>query len=169
MAERPRRVYLTGFMAAGKTAVGRLLARELGYRFVDLDSEIEKRCGESIREVFERQGEVGFRDLEHSALEATAVEPGVVVATGGGAMVFERNRDLIRRLGISVWLDPGFETILGRLDEDERRRRPLFEDEEQARALYEQRLDAYQMADLRVEISDADTAEAVVARIAKLI
>ena len=128
------RIYLTGFMAAGKTAVGGALAALLGYRFIDLDRQIEARAGLSAAEIFERRGEEAFRELEHRALEGTANLRQTVIATGGGAMTFERNRALIRRLGLSVWLDPGFEIILARLDEAGRRRRPLFRDPEQARS-----------------------------------
>lgn len=164
---RPSRIFLTGFMASGKTAVGSALADRLGYRFLDLDREVEARAGASVREIFARRGEAAFRDLEHRALAATAAAGEVVVATGGGAVVFERNRALIRRLGVSVWLDPGFETLLARLDEEGRRERPLLRDPEQARRLYESRLGAYARADLRIEIAADETAPEVAARIAR--
>lgn len=168
-AAPPSRIYLTGFMAAGKTAVGAALAALLGLRFLDLDREVERRAGTSIRRIFERQGEAAFRDLEHTALRATASLDSVVVATGGGTMAFERNRSLIRELGICVWLDASFETVVARLDAAGQSRRPLFRSRDEARALYDERLPAYRMADFRVAVSQADTATGVAARIARLL
>ena len=164
----PSRIYLIGFMAAGKTAVGGALAASLDVRFVDLDREIETDTGLEVRQIFELRGEEAFRDLEHRALERTAAVPRAVIATGGGLMTFERNRALLRRLGLSVWLDPGFETILARLDAAGRLRRPLFRDPEQARELYRQRRGAYARSDLRIAVAADETAEAVAARIARL-
>lgn len=162
------RIYLTGFMGAGKTVVGQALAALLGCRFVDLDRRIEARTGLSVEEIFERRGEEAFRDLEHRALAGTADLRPAVIATGGGLMTFERNRELLRRLGVSVWLDPSFDTILARLDEDGRRRRPLFRDPDRARRLHRERLAAYARADFRIAVEAVETAEEVAARIARL-
>ena len=85
------RIYLTGFMGCGKTTVGRLLARRLGAPFVDLDDEVERRAGMTVREIFERQGEPAFRQMEAEALRGTLALPDVVVAMGGGTMAFEAN------------------------------------------------------------------------------
>lgn len=163
------RIYLVGFMAAGKTTVGAALAEILGGRFMDLDREIEAIAGERVHRIFERHGETHFRRLEHRCLERTADVADAVIATGGGTMAFERNREAIRHLGVSVWLDPGFETLLDRLTRSTRSRRPMFEDEEQARALYHRRLDAYRMADLRIEIPPDGTVRSVAASIALLL
>ena len=78
------RIYLTGFMGSGKSTVGRLLAARLGFPFLDLDEDIERRAGMRVREIFELHGEPVFRRMEREALEATAALPDVVVATGGG-------------------------------------------------------------------------------------
>ncbi|MCP3957570.1 MAG: shikimate kinase [bacterium] len=160
------RIYLIGFMAAGKTKVGISLSGLLGYRFCDLDQEIEGQVGASVREIFERRGEDSFRDLEHGCLERTASFENAVIATGGGTMTFERNRALIRDSGVSVWLDPSFEILLERLARGARGSRPLFRDEEQARSLYDSRLDAYRMADLRIETMAEDTPGGVAGKIA---
>ena len=163
------RVYLVGFMACGKTAVGSALAARLGVRFIDLDREIETAAGAEVATIFARGGEAVFRDFEHQALRRTSAAAATVVATGGGIMTVERNRALIRELGTSVWLDASFDVILDRLDARGRRKRPLFQDEEQAERLYRNRLADYRRADLRVAIDIADTASGVAARIADLL
>lgn len=166
---RGPRLYLTGFMAAGKTAVGSALAENLGRVFCDLDAVIEQEAGETVREIFARRGEAAFRDLEHECLGRTAELAGAVIATGGGTMSFARNRELIRRLGVSVWLDPPFDTLLARLRRSVAADRPLYGDENETRALYHRRLDAYRMSDLRIEPSSGESAPSVAARIAHLL
>ncbi len=163
------RIYLVGFMAAGKTAVGRALAGILGIRFEDLDQMIEESAGARVDEIFEHHGEDRFRDREHECLERTGAVERAVIATGGGAMTFERNRAVIGRLGTSVWLDPPLEVLFERLERGGRAKRPLFRGREQARRLYHRRRDAYRMADLRIEPTAGDTAEGVAARIAALL
>lgn len=163
------RIYLTGFMGAGKTTVGTSLASALGYPFVDLDAEIEARAGVPIRGLFARDGERRFRRLERDCLAATAAREDAVIATGGGTVVADENRALIRELGLCVWLDVGFETIVARLDEAAIRRRPLFGDREQALSLYNRRVEAYRQADLRVEVQRDDEPRAVAARIEGLL
>lgn len=165
-----RRVYLVGFMGAGKTTVGRRLADELGYPFQDLDRKIERRQGMSVAEIFERHGEAAFRRLESRALDATEGLERGIFATGGGILHCEHNRSTIRRLGRSVWLDPEFETLRARCrDEGNRRLRPLWRDEGQARELYDSRREAYGRADDRIAIGAAETASEVTARIIDLI
>lgn len=162
------RVYLTGFMGAGKSSVGRVLAQTLDFSFIDLDTLIEERGGLSVAEIFELHGERAFRNLETRCLGETEVLPRVVVATGGGTVTLERNVEIIRRAGVSFWLDPSFETILGRLSEVGRAQRPRFQDEDQARALFRERQPHYARADFRVEISVSETAPDVAARICAL-
>ncbi len=164
-----RRIYLVGFMAAGKTTIGSALGDILGYPFVDLDHAIERQTGERVREIFERHGEPSFRELEHECLRHTAELAQCVIATGGGTMTFERNREVMQQLGVSVWIDPGFETLLFRLQRSQRSDRPLFREQEQTRALYHRRLDAYRMADLRIETGSEETAQGVAASIASLL
>ena len=163
------RIYLTGFMGVGKTAVGRLLAERLGVPFLDLDQEIERRAGMTVREIFEAQGEVVFRRLETEALRETLGVADLVVATGGGTMVFDGNYQLIHDHGLSVWLNPAFATIVARIGGLGKADRPLFRDERQALALYRERLPAYRRADLRVDVAPDEGPEEVAARIALLI
>lgn len=159
------RVYLCGFMGAGKTKVGRLLAGCLGCPFVDLDVEIERRGGRTVARIFAEEGERGFRRLEREALLSTGELPEAVVALGGGAFTVEENREIVGRLGLSLWLDVEFPLILRRLTPEKRQTRPLFRDEGEARALYEQRLSSYRLADLHLRIETEAPAEEVAARI----
>ena len=167
--EPKRRVYLIGFMAAGKSRVGAELATILDFEFEDLDRMIEAGTGVSIPEIFERHGETWFRDREHECLRRTETLDGAVIATGGGTMTFERNRALIDRLGVSVWLDPPFSVLLERLERGDAAKRPLFTGREQARALFHRRRRAYRMADLRLEPVSGETAHDVAARIATIL
>jgi shikimate kinase len=160
------RIYLTGFMGSGKSTVGRRLAERLGLPFVDLDGEIEGRAGMTVREIFERHGEAVFRRMENEALRATLEIPDVVVATGGGTMVFESNFRLIQAGGLSVWLNPPFAAIVARVGALGKRDRPLFRDETQALALYRERLPAYKRADLTVDVAADERPEEIAARIA---
>ena len=163
------RVYLTGFMGCGKTTVGRLLASRLGVPFVDLDEEIERRAGKSVREIFAEQGEPAFRQLEAELLRETASFPDVVVSTGGGTMVTEANARWIGANGLSVWLNPSFSTIVTRIGALGKSNRPLFRDEVQALSLYQQRLPAYRRADVTVDVTPVEEPEEIAARIALLL
>lgn len=163
------RFYLTGFMGAGKTAVGKHLSSALGYRFVDLDEAIEAQAGMSVREIFEVRREPFFRALESACLRRTERSQNTVVATGGGTVTFEQNRDLIRRLGVSIWLNPSFDLIVARIGAEGKTARPLLRSPEQARALYQRRLPAYRTADLRVDLRPDETPAAIAARIVLLL
>jgi shikimate kinase len=163
------RIYLTGFMGCGKTTVGRLLAQRLGVLFVDLDMEIERRVGMSVRQIFELQGEGAFRQMEAETLGWTLALPDAVVALGGGTMAFEANAGVIDAQGLSVWINPAFATIASRIGVRGKADRPLFKDESQALALYRERLPAYRRADLTVDVAPDEGPEEIAARIALLI
>ena len=156
-------IYLVGFMASGKTTIGRLLADDLGWSFADLDEDIEAQAGTSISEIFDKRGEEEFRRIETDAIRKRIrlIEKGrpMVVALGGGAFVQPANFELLENNGISVWLDCPFATVSERVNRASHR--PLARDENKFRELYEARRDAYQRADFRIEISGDDPAPAV--------
>lgn len=157
-----RAIYLVGFMGSGKSTVGKRLAARMGLPFVDLDDDIEAAAGCSIAEMFETAGEGAFRDAEHAALRAR-VESGAefVLALGGGAFTFERNRAVLRGAGMSVWLDVPYETALRRVSGFAHR--PLAKDPEKFRALFEKRVPDYAQADVRVPVESDDPEVAVAA------
>ena len=93
----PKRVVLVGPMGAGKSTIGRMLARELGYRFMDSDRIIEERCGADIPWIFDVEGEEGFRDRETAILSELSSQPQTVLATGGGAVMREENHPHLKR------------------------------------------------------------------------
>ncbi len=152
----PGRVYLVGFMGSGKTAIGRRVAERLGMPFVDLDAEIERTSGRTVRALFEASGEAVFRERETAFLEGTQSLPLAVVATGGGCYARAENRRVIGRLGTAVFLDVPFPTILDRMSG--KTDRPLFQSEEQARRLLVEREPFYRMAPIHVKLP-ADSIE----------
>jgi shikimate kinase len=163
------RIFLTGFMGAGKTTVGRCLASLLQLPFADLDREIEQRAGATVRVIVEGQGEPWFRRLELEALQALLEMGDTVIATGGGTLTSELGARLIREGGLSVWLNPSFATIVDRIGALGKADRPLFRDEAQVLALYRDRLPAYRKADLTVDVGPDEAPEEVAARIAMLL
>lgn len=168
-SDLPARVYLVGFMGCGKTRIGRLVADALGRGFLDVDAMIRDQAGQSIREIFEQHGEKAFRAMETECLGRTEAWSDVVIATGGGVMASETNRELLRRLGATVWLNVPFDVIVGRMSAYGRRQRPLLDDEDAARNLYEERLSSYRQADLEIQIAAGEDAAQVAARILDLI
>ena len=119
----PSNVFLVGLMGAGKSTVGRILARRLGKRFVDTDHEIEKRNGVTIPVIFEIEGEAGFRKREQEVLTDLAQEPDLVLSTGGGIVLRPENREVLREQGFVVYLSARPELLAERTRHD--RSRPL--------------------------------------------
>ena len=148
-------VILTGFMATGKSAVGRRLAQALGYRFLDTDREIEKKTALSIPRIFARHGEGYFRELERELVRELAGVRKTVIATGGGMIVPEDNYEALRRLGPIICLESRPEIILQRAAAQGNR--PLLEAPrplERIRKLLAQRRPAYARADFVLDTSD---------------
>jgi shikimate kinase len=156
-------IYLVGFMGCGKSTDGRALADELGWSFFDLDDEIEGDSGSSISEIFDRDGEEIFRTLEASALakRVKAVQSGrpQVIALGGGALMSDKNFELISNHGVMVWLDTPFEVIEKRVAGESHR--PLARDPKKLRELFEIRSPRYALADFRVEAPEEDAMSTV--------
>lgn len=151
---------MTGFMGAGKTAVGKRLAHRLGLPFVDLDREIEERSGRTIPELFRERGEAGFRALESEVLVSRGSGARSVIATGGGVVERAPNVAAMLATGRVLWLDVPFDTLLFRLARS-KEERPLFRDPEQARKLYESRLGAYARCDVKIAVEAGWSAEHV--------
>jgi shikimate kinase len=156
--KRPRRFFLIGFMGAGKTSVGRDLAKRLKIPFYDLDELIEKRLGKPIGEIFKEDGESVFRTAETRMLEEIAASDPGVVATGGGAFTRPENREIIHSSGVSIWLDAPTELILERGGRGAHR--PLWAGAEKAKILLDKRLPHYRMADVRFDVNTWSPEEA---------
>jgi shikimate kinase len=116
-------IFLVGMMGAGKTTIGKSLARALQRDFLDLDHELEARCGVRIPVIFEIEGETGFRKRERQVLNECTVRPGIVLATGGGAVLASENREALKGRGIVVYLRATVEELFRRTSRD--RNRPL--------------------------------------------
>jgi len=154
-AHHARAVFLIGFMGVGKTSVGMALSQRLGWRFVDLDRQIEARAGRTIANIFRELGEENFREMETEALSKLldALHDGdpTIVALGGGAFVQPANRTLLETAGVRViYLDAPLDELRRRLGEADSSR-PLFADAERFRLLYEQRQPHYRMAPHRIQ------------------
>ncbi len=154
---------LVGPMGSGKTSIGRRLADRFGLRFVDADHHVEQQSGATISAIFEHVGEAGFRQREAAALAGLLAGERLLVATGGGAVLGEANRRLMRERGFVVYLQAGLESQLKRLHRD--RSRPLLQrpDREQVlRELARLREPLYrEVADLVLDTDGLSAAEAV--------
>lgn len=153
------KVYLVGFMAAGKTSAAVSLAERLGWRAEDIDDLIEARERLTVTEIFARYGEPYFRAAERDILRLVLPLRNTIVATGGGTFAEADNRTAINLDGVSVWLDVPFEEIVARLPADGRR--PLAADLGQLERLYHLRRAAYQQAHVRIDASGAPVAQIV--------
>ena len=163
------KIYLVGFMAAGKTTVARALSTRLGWRAEDVDELIEARERRPIADIFAKQGEHYFRAAEREILKLLLPLRHVVVATGGGTFMDPDNRAAMNLDGLSVWLDVPFDRLLARIPADGRR--PLAADREQMERLFTMRQSAYAQAHLRVDAGAAqaeELAEQIVDRIARM-
>jgi len=163
-----KHVVLTGFMAVGKTAVGRRLAKRLGYDFVDTDQLIEQQAGMTIAEILEKLGEAGFRARERQVISELSLSKPTVIATGGGTFVDEENRRRLKHLGVVVCLVSSLETILDRVGRNDAR--PLAQGDARRRLseLYELRKPAYGKADVLVE-TEGLTVDQAVSRVSTMI
>src|SRR5208282_5914563 len=150
-----RSVVLVGMMGAGKTSVGKRLAAKLGLPFVDADAEIEVGAQLTISEIFERFGELYFREGERKVIARLLNGGPLVLATGGGAFMNATTRQNIAKYGVSIWLKPSFDILLARVRKKSNRPLLKTDDPEQTlRRLLEQRTPTYALADLTIESLD---------------
>ena len=147
------KIYLVGFMAAGKTTLARALAKRLDWQPVDIDELIEARERQTVADIFSRHGEAYFRTVERQALLEQLPPRHLVVATGGGTFADAQNRAAINGDGVSVWLDVPLERLVARVPVDGRR--PLAADRPGFERLYYQRRAAYEQAHVRLDAGRA--------------
>ena len=143
------KVYLVGFMGAGKTTVARAMGRRLGWRVEDIDERIESRERRSVAAIFAQRGEAYFRQQERQVLGELLHERQIIVATGGGTFVEPDNRALMLADGAVAWLDLPLTQVIDRVPADGRR--PLASDRAQMEQLYARRRLAYAEAHLRID------------------
>ena len=162
-----RHIIITGFMGSGKTTIARGLTRVLGCEMLDLDHVIAEREGRTASEIIEQDGEESFREVETRILrEVLKNNPTGVIALGGGAWTFERNRNLMNKHGcVTVWLDAPFELCWERILISGGSR-PLARDEGQARMLYAERRPQYALAELPVRVVANKSTDEISAEIA---
>lgn len=155
---------LVGFMGVGKSTLGRFLAQETGFSFVDLDAEIERAEGLSISQIFERQGESAFRKIESLALKNVLSSSQQIVSLGGGAMVSDENKKIIQEKGFSIYLSAMASTLAKRIKGEHR---PLVaglsesEKFEKIKTLLKDRVVHYEKCDLEISTDDCTSKEVV--------
>jgi len=137
---------MTGFMGAGKSTIGSLLASAMNWKFIDMDLLIEKQQQCSIFEIFRLQGEGCFRKIESRILHTIAQSTEAVVATGGGVLLRARNRELMKKTGVQVWLQWEFDNLVRNVMKNPSAR-PLYTDENSFRNLFNKRQKGYAGAD----------------------
>ena len=144
------RIFLVGFMCSGKSTVGNLLAKKLGWEFYDVDDLIEKEEGMSIGEIFESKGEDYFRNRELEVLFNISKFKNAVISTGGGLGANLKAMEFMKGSGLVIWIDINFETFLKRCAQDSGR--PLLrKGEDYVKELFEGRKGVYSLAHLRVD------------------
>ncbi|HLD75947.1 MAG TPA: shikimate kinase [Candidatus Norongarragalinales archaeon] len=162
---KQKNILLVGFMGSGKTTVGKALAEKRLMNFLDLDEEFEKYEGKRIVRIFEEKGESYFRDREAYILKKFSKEKSAVIATGGGIVLREDNRNLLKRLGTRVWLDASSETIYE--NTRHQKYRPLLDVQDRKEFIVcklNERKPLYEQADVRVVV-DGKTVDQIVEEI----
>lgn len=156
-------IYLVGFMGSGKTTIGRMYAEEIGWRFADLDDDVETARKKSISDLFAELGEEAFRDIETEAIRQRihTVRRGMptVLALGGGAFTREENIELLTENGITVWIDTSFDVVSRRVASSNHR--PLARDAKRFADLYETRRAFYSRAEYHIRLEGDDSKSGV--------
>lgn len=145
-----RAVYLTGFMAAGKTSIGKELGKVLDLPVIDTDHYIEEKLSSDIPSIFEREGEVYFRDEEQAALQELPRE-NVIITTGGGIVLRKQNRRFMKENGYVITLEASIDTIVERLRNDDSRPLAAGRSREKLQQVFDERQAYYHDADLVIE------------------
>ena len=156
-------IVLIGFMGAGKTTIGKVLAGQLGKTFVDLDEYIIQKAGRSIATIFEEVGESGFRQLESTAVAELSEKTGIVLATGGGTPINHNNFAKLREIGVVIYLNPSYAVLKEHLKADSSQRPLAKLNADQLLQLYQERQAWYGLADYQVTYETLDDLAAVVA------
>ncbi len=149
-----KNIVLTGFMASGKTEIGKQLARMMGFQFVDTDELVETDAGCTINEIFAERGETAFRDMETDAVKKAAAMPRAVISTGGGAVLRQENIDILRQTGVIVNLDIPDTVLLGRMQKAGGTRPLMREDADNVLKRFHSRKPFYGCCDLQITVSD---------------
>ena len=156
---RADKVYLVGFMGAGKSTLADALGRALDWRVEDIDTLVERREHMTVADIFLQHGEPYFRETEHAVLTELVPTRHMVVATGGGTFVSPVNRAVINGDGVSIWLDVSLNRVIERLPKDGRR--PLATNRSGMERLFHTRQLAYRHAHMRLDAERASTGELV--------
>ncbi|GBC88087.1 Shikimate kinase [bacterium HR13] len=148
-----KRIFLIGFMCSGKSTVGKELAKSLSWKFCDLDEEVQKEEGMSIKEIFELKGEDYFRKRELEVLKLLVLEDNAVISTGGGLGANKEALELMKRHGLVVWLDVSFDAFLQRCKNAQER--PLLKKSlEELKKLYQERKKIYSQAHAHIDTKE---------------
>jgi shikimate kinase len=158
------KVYIVGFMCAGKTTIGRELSSRIAAPFFDLDDLVEASENMKIKDIFDVHGEPYFRKRERDILRSTKHLDRAVIATGGGTFTFDENIQFIQSEGLSVYLSAPYSLLRSRIG-DKAGERPLFRDDVAAHELYSARTKYYRMADVTIEVRDDETPAEIVERL----
>ena len=156
-----RNIFLIGMMGSGKSQTGPDLAKKINYAFVDIDDVIEKAAKLSIAEIFEKDGESVFRELEKQVLKEISQHHSLVIATGGGLVTLPENWGILHQ-GIVIWLDLDLKRSIRRIEGDDKKR-PLLDDSDDMSQtfsrVYESRKLIYSESDLRIQVEDESPSE----------
>jgi len=158
------KIYLVGFMGAGKTTIGRELATRVDAPFFDLDELVEAAEKMSIKDIFAQQGEPYFRKRERDLLRSTRNLEHGVIATGGETFTFDENIQFIQSEGLSVFLSAPYSLLRSRIN-DKAGERPMFRDDLATHELYANRIKYYRMSDMTIEIREDETPSEIVERL----
>ena len=169
-----RPIVLIGMMGSGKTSIGKLVAQELNFTFIDTDFEIEKKLNLSVKEIFENYGETLFRKKEFDIFKLLGNRNNIIISSGGGSFCNPNTYDLIKKNYLSVWLDVNEEILFNRLKRNQKKRPLLYglnenELRNKVKNLISERKDCYNKADIRVKLSEQKIKESFYVTYSKII